>query len=86
MAQFELRVCDYPSGKTSCGQEAVSFYIWKDGARQAVSVDLCEKHAERLEHIIEVGEPVDVPARPRAKMELTKLRTTPATRKLKKRP
>ena len=85
MSQFETRVCDYPSGKSFCGQEAVSYVIWKDGSRQAVIVDLCGKHAERLETFITLGKPIDLPARPRAKMELTKLRTTPATRRFKKR-
>lgn len=82
MARREILVCDF--GDTPCGQTATTWKIWRDGERQAWTLDLCEDHARPLLTLIEGAERTDLPARPRVRLEATRLRTTSKTRDLKK--
>lgn len=82
MATQTIRVCDFDEG--SCQRNATCYKVWRDGDRQAWTVDLCEEHAAPLLAIVERAERTDLPVKPRVKMEPTPLRTTQATRPLKK--
>ena len=83
MAKRELLVCDGDNG--SCQQEAVSFILWQEGAKQAWSVDLCPEHAQPLLDLVENAQLVNLPTRQRVRMEVTPLKATEKTRHLKKR-
>jgi hypothetical protein len=82
MAQHTVRVCDFESG--ACQAIATCYKVWREGERQAWSVDLCEEHAQPLLLLLAVAERSDLPTKPRVKMEATKLRTTASTRPFKK--
>ena len=82
MAVHQVRVCDFDEG--SCQRNATCYKVWRDGDGQAREVDLCEEHAQPLLAVIERGRAVDLPTKPRVRMERTELRTTERTRPLKK--
>jgi hypothetical protein len=82
MATQTVRVCDFDEG--ACARPATCYKVWRDGDRQAWTLDLCEEHAVPLLVIVAKAERVDLPVKPRVKMEPTTLRATPKTRPLKK--
>ena len=82
MARREVLVCDFES--EACQGNATCYKVWADGDRQAWSIDLCDTHASPLLGIVERAERVDLPLRPRVKVEPTALTTTDKTRHLKK--
>jgi hypothetical protein len=82
MAEHTVRVCDF--AESTCRNYATSYRLWADGERQAWSVDLCEEHAAPLMALVEGAQRVDLPSKPRVKMERTVLKTTAATRPLKR--
>lgn len=84
MAKHEVFVCDM-AGHGGCLGLVDNFTMWRQSDRQAVAVDLCEEHAAPLITVMKVGSVVDLPVKPRARMERTALKTTPATAHLKKR-
>lgn len=79
----ETRICDVLSPKP-CGRDAVRYVVVTEGERQGRAVDLCQTHARPLEALLVYSETVDLPSKPRARMEPTKLRTTPRTARFKK--
>lgn len=81
MATKTVLVCDF--GPEGCSKEATSYRLFRDGDRQAWRVDLCEDHARPLLEAAKRGELVDLPTKPRVRMEATRLRTTPKTAHLK---
>jgi len=82
MAKATVRVCDFDDG--ACQRNATCYKVWRDGDRQAWSIDLCDEHASPLLAIVDGAERTELPARPRVKLEATQLRTTDKTRPLKK--
>jgi hypothetical protein len=82
MAVTQVRVCDFDEG--ACQRNATCYKVWRDGDSQAWSVDLCEEHAAPLLAIVERAERVDLPTKPRVRLEPTPLKTTAKTRHLKK--
>ena len=84
MAEKVMLTCDNPGGK-ACQKPAVRWHIWRDGEKSAATVDLCDTHARPLIHLVELAPGAPLPTRPRAQMELTTLRTTPATAGLKRK-
>ena len=82
MAKQMILTCDF--GDPACGQTAVSYRLWRDGDKQASAIDLCDKHAASLLAIIDSAELVDLPVKPRVRMEVTQLKTTARTAPLKK--
>lgn len=82
MAKQTVLLCDF--GRGACQAQAVSYRVWREGDRQAWAIDLCEAHASPLLEILAGAEQVDLPVKPRVRMEVTKLRTTPKTAHLKK--
>jgi hypothetical protein len=85
MAKHEVHVCDVDLNGTACGQPARTWTMWLDGERQAHQVDLCQEHSAPLQDLLASSQPVDLPVRPRATMQTTKLKATPRTAPLKKR-
>jgi hypothetical protein len=83
MAKHLVLLCDFDQG--GCGKPAESYRLWRDGDTKAAAIDLCEEHAAPLLAVIEGAEQVDLPVKPRARMEVTKLLTTPKTAHLKKK-
>lgn len=79
----ERRVCDITHNEP-CVREAKRYTVFTEGDRQARAVDLCSVHARPLEALLVNAEVVDLPTKPRARMEPTKLRTTPHTARYKK--
>ena len=84
MAKREVFVCDL-AGQGGCRGLVDNFTVWRQCDRQAVAVDLCEEHAAPLVTVMKVGSTVDLPVKPRARMERTALKTTEATAHLKKK-
>lgn len=82
MATQTVKVCDFGHG--ACQKPAQSYRLWRDGDSKASAIDLCEEHAAPLLAVMELGETVDLPTKPRVRMEATPLRPTPKTRPLKK--
>lgn len=82
MAVTQVRLCDFDDG--ACQRNATCYKVWRDGDKQAWSVDLCEEHAAPLLVIVAKAERVDLPVRPRVKLEATPLKTTAKTQPLKK--
>lgn len=82
MVRRTFLLCDFEA--TGCDRPATTWKIWRDGERQAWSVDLCETHSEPLLPLLEKAERTDLPVKPRVKLEPTTLRTTDKTRRLKK--
>lgn len=82
MATQTVKVCDFEHG--ACQKPAVSYRLWRDGDTQATAIDLCEEHAAPLLALMEAGESVDLPTKPRVRMEVTRLRPTEKTKHLKK--
>lgn len=78
MAKREVVICD------KCGKPGQTFVLWRDGDVNAMSVDLCETHARPVANPFAGGSVVDLPTRPRVRMEATPLRTTAKTEALKK--
>lgn len=76
----ETRLCDLPG----CGRAAVRYVVVTEGDRQGRAVDLCVLHARPLEALLVHSELVDLPSKPRARMEPTRLRTTARTARFKK--
>lgn len=81
MAKREVLVCDGDQG--ACQRNATCYKMWRDGDKQAWTVDLCDIHAEPLLSIVDGAKLVDLPTKQRARMEVTKLRATDRTRDLK---
>lgn len=81
MARKVVVLCDFGPG--SCQGNVTTFRLWREGERQAWSVDLCVEHAKPLELVIAEAEPSDLPTKPRVRMEPTKLRVTDRTKHLK---
>jgi len=84
MAKQVVLICDHGDGE--CGKPATSYRLWRDGDRQAATVDLCDEHAAPLLLLMDAAPLVDLPVKPRQRMELTRLQTTPKTAPLKKKP
>jgi hypothetical protein len=82
VATKTIRLCDFPD--SPCSKEATSYRLWREGDRHALAIDLCDEHAEPLNRMFAKAEQTDLPVKPRVKMEVTRLRSTPATRPLKK--
>lgn len=82
MVRTTLVLCDFDDG--SCQRPATCYKVWKDGDRQAWTIDLCDDHAKPLLAIVDGAERSDLPAKPRVKLEATTLRTTDQTKHLKK--
>jgi hypothetical protein len=83
MAKETVLLCDH--GEGTCRQPATTYRLWREGEQKAWSIDLCDEHAEPLLSVMEHAEQVDLPSKPRVRMEVTQLRTTPKTRHLKKK-
>lgn len=79
MAKHEVVICD------KCGKPGTTFVLWSDGDAAAVSVDLCETHSRPVVAAFAEGSVVDLPSKPRARMEVTRLKPTARTRSLKKK-
>ena len=85
MAREVVLTCDF--GQRTCRKPASSYRVWRDGDRQAWAVDLCDEHsAVMLAVVVSDGTLTDLPTKPRQRMEVTKLVTTPRTAALKKPP
>lgn len=82
MAKEVITVCDLRDA--ACVGEVRGFRLWIEGDRQAAALDLCEHHASPILALTERASTVDLPVKPRVTMQVTKLRTTEATRHLKK--
>ena len=82
MAREVVLLCDFEHG--TCRKPALSYRVWRDGDRQAWGVDLCDEHAAPLLTLVEGAPLVDLPVKPRQRMEATKLVTTSRTRPFKK--
>ena len=82
MAKQVITVCDLKDD--SCAGAVNAYRLWREGERQAAALDLCVHHATPLEALMERASTVDLPVKPRVTMHVTKLRTTDATRHLKK--
>ena len=82
MVRRMVAECDLADG--ICLGIVKGYRLWAEGDRQACSVDLCEAHARPLVAVFERGELVDLPVKPRVRMEGTKLRPTERTAHLKK--
>lgn len=82
MARREVLVCDGENG--TCQRNATCYKIWREGDKQAHSLDLCDEHAEPLLALLEGATLVDLPSKQRVRMEATRLKTTDRTRPLKK--
>jgi hypothetical protein len=82
MSKEVVHLCDF--GQGSCRRPASSYRLWRDGDRQAWSVDLCDDHARPLLEAVEGASLVDLPTKQRQRMEVTKLLATPRTAPLKK--
>lgn len=83
MATQTVKVCDFGHG--ACQRPAMSYRVWRDGDSKASAVDLCEEHAEPLLALIELAPAlVELPTKPRVRMEVTRLRATEKTKHLKK--
>lgn len=85
MAKREVHVCDVQEHGAPCGKPGRSWTMWREGDRQAQRVDLCDKHAAPLTTILSQAELIDLPSRPRARMQVTELKPTPSTAHLKKK-
>lgn len=83
MAKEVVLICDFDHG--ACRNPAKSYRVWTDGDRQARAIDLCDDHARPLLDLVEGAELVDLPNKPRQRLEVTKLNTTPKTAHLKKK-
>jgi hypothetical protein len=77
-----ITVCDRQD--TTCNGPVSSYRVWREGDRTASTVDLCETHAAPILALIAGADAVELPVKPRAVMQITKLRPTEATRHLKK--
>lgn len=77
-----ITVCDHTDA--SCDGVVSSFRVWREGDRTASTVDLCEVHASPILALVAGADAVELPTKPRAAMQITKLRATEATRHLKK--
>lgn len=82
MARETVTLCDFEQG--ACRRVADSYRLWRDGDKQARTVDLCEEHAAPLLTVFEGARETDLPTKPRARMDVTKLVTTPKTARYKK--
>lgn len=78
MAKREVVECD------KCSRPGRTFVLWAEGDAAARSVDLCESHSRPVSTPFAEGSVVDLPSKPRARMEVTRLKTTARTRSLKK--
>lgn len=85
MARREVHVCDARRADGPCGRPAESWNMWRTEDRQARQIDLCDEHAAPLVALMNQAELVDLPVRPRAKMQATRLKPTPRTAPLKMR-
>jgi hypothetical protein len=83
MSKQTVLLCDFDGG--TCRQPATNYKVWRDGDQKAWSVDLCDGHAEPLLSVVQGAEMVELPTKARVRMEVTTLRTTPATAHLKKK-
>lgn len=83
MAKETVLLCDSNGG--ACRKPATNYRLWRDGEQKAWSVDLCDEHATPLLAVVDSADLVDLPSKSRVRMEVTKLRTTPATAHLKKK-
>lgn len=78
MVRREVVECD------KCGREGRTYVLWADGDADARAVDLCEVHSRTLMVTFATGTVTELPTRPRARMEVTPLKTTARTQALKK--
>lgn len=83
MARETILICDFGGG--TCRNPAKSYRLWSSGDKQAAAMDLCEEHAAPLLEIVKGAPLVDLPSKPRMRMEVTALRTTANTADLKKK-
>lgn len=83
MAEQVILRCDNPGGKP-CLRQATAWRIWPDGAQSAARVDLCEVHSKPLRALIAGAPSEPLPTKPRQGLQVTRLKTTKATKALKK--
>jgi len=83
MAKETVLTCDFDH--STCRRLATRFKLWREGDKQSLAIDLCEEHAKPLLDIFEHATLTDLPTKPRARMEVTKLVATPKTQHLKKK-
>jgi hypothetical protein len=85
VAKRYVSVCDLADkDERPCHGDVQEFRIWFEGERSAWGVDLCETHSEPVRALLGVAAEIELPARPRQSMQVTKLKPTDATRHLKK--
>jgi hypothetical protein len=86
VAKRYVSVCDAADQDLGpCEGDVQEFRIWVEGERTASALDLCERHAGPIRALMSVAAEVELPSRPRQSMQVTRLRTTDATRHLKKK-
>jgi hypothetical protein len=83
MAKHVLVLCDLSDG--SCSGDVLSLKLWLENQPRALSLDVCEHHAEPIIDTFSQGSTEALPARPRQRMEATKLKPTKATKPLKRK-
>lgn len=85
MVERIVLACDVPGGAHS--GEARRWLITLEHSGQTTQVDLCTSHEVQLQDLMKLGAPADLPRSPRKRqtMEITPLRTTPQTARLKRK-
>lgn len=82
MAEKTVLECD--SRNHGCRGEVQRWHLWVEGDVEAARVDLCPVHARPLTDLAARGQMDSLPSKPRATMEVVKLKPTKATRHLKR--
>lgn len=82
MAKHVLIICDL--GDRFCKGEVQHFKVWRTDDAVAHGLDVCEYHAKPLVEMFALASDEPLPARPRMRMEPTKLKITKDTRHLKR--
>jgi hypothetical protein len=83
MARHVLLICDLADA--SCQGDVLNLKLWCEPQPRASSLDVCEHHAEPILDLFKSGSAEQLPARPRQRMEATKLKPTKATKPLKRK-
>lgn len=84
MSKRVVSLCDGKNGSKPCEQPATEYRVWKDGESEAAVLDLCDKHAGPLLNLTEGAAREPLPTKPRRAMQPTQLKTTRATKGLKR--
>lgn len=80
MALHTERVCDY----ARCSKPGEPVVVWREGEQTGRSIDLCADHWKPLGEALARGTTVELPTKPRQKMDVTPLRTIESTAHLKR--